>query len=348
MKKFLLFICCILTLRGFSQDDLIYLKGQKALNWFHSKLSEMQRKMPSTASIANAQPNPIPANMMEILKQYDWVKLGNYWFKDGDFSSETKYGRQTNQIRFDRYTQNGIQYGLECRKDFQKNTAQFMDTYSGKNAKITIEKINGRNFLKFDYANVNGEKASYGQIISYNNGILIYDVSREGTVAAINSRSRFRGVYMAVPRMNIGNTLHGVNSPYLRSDEDPNPKYPSVVAGSSSVSKSTSTSVSASTSKCNPMSSTQFQQVFDTVKQATFDKDRLTKAKSVLGNGKCFSVNQVSQMMELFPFSTSKMKFLEMVYPHTSNKQSFGSLASKLTFSRDKEKLKEIIRNGGN
>lgn len=338
MKKVLLFVFCIFTMQSFAQsDDLIYLKGQKALNWFHAKLSQMQSNMPSGTSVANAQPQAIPANLMETLKQYDWIKLGDYWFKNGSFSSETASGSQTNQIRFERYTQNGIQYGLECRKDFVTNTAQFMDTYPGRNGKVSVVKINGQNFLKFDY---DGEEITYGQIISYQNGILIYDVTRGGKVSDINSPSRFRRVYMAVPRTNIGNTLHGVVSTYLRSDEDPNPNYPSIAPSS--------TSTTTPQTNCSPMSSGHFQQVLNSIKQENFDRNRLDKAKASLGNGKCLSVNQVSQVMELFPFSNSRMQFLEMVYPYTSDRQNFGSLASKLTFSRDKEKLKEIIRNGGN
>lgn len=338
MKKLLLFVFCIFTLQVFSQnDDIIYLKGQKAWNWFHTKLSEMQSKMPLGASVANAQPQAIPANLMETLKQYDWIKLGDYWFKNGSFSSETASGSQTHQIHFERYTQNGIQYRLECRKDFVTNTAQFMDTYPGRNGKVSVVKINGRNFLKFDY---DGEEITYGQIISYQNGILIYDVTRGGKVSDINSPSRFRRVYMAVPRTNIGNTLHGIVSTYLRSDEDPNPNYPLVVVGN--------TTNNTPKSTCSPMSSGQFQQVLNNIKQENFDRNRLNKAKASLGNGKCFSVNQVSQVMELFPFSNSRMQFLEMVYPYASDKQNFGNLASKLTFSRDKQKLQEIIRNGGN
>lgn len=346
MKKLLLFVFCILTLQAFSQDDIIYLKGSKVDEWFNQTRAEMKRKELSKSEVVNAQAQDIPTNMMEILIQHDWVRIGKIFFKDGGYDKASE--KSLRSIDFERYTQNGIQYGLRCYKRASEQS-YFVDYNSGKNPKISIIKANGKNFLKYDYANVNGEPISYGQLISYKNGVLIYDLTRDGTIYATNSLSRYRIVLMAVPRINIGNTLKGVNSPYLNPNENPNPNY-----GNNNTSNNANISISSTSSNldvpdgdCNPISNNQFQEAYNTIKQEIFPEERLIKAKEMLKKYQCFSVNQIGQIMEFFPFSEARMSFLESAYPYTSDKHNFGMLASKLTFDKDKKKLKDIIQKAG-
>lgn len=96
------------------------------------------------------------------------------------------------------------------------------------------------------------------------------------------------------------------------------------------------------------LSEAEYKQVHDMIKDESFDNARLNTAKTLLQQKKCFTTEQITGLAKLFPFSSSKMKFLREAYQYTTDKENFYNIAQVLRFNSEKEELRKIIKDGGN
>jgi hypothetical protein len=132
--------------------------------------------------------------MLDTLRKYDWVALGNYYYGDWTFSDDWSVNQ--NNFPVERYLPNGMCDYYVCSKTNSAPTLTF--NYRPRIINIRVEKIGQFHYIVNDKK---GENSAYGRIISYQDGILVYDVTQTGTVQdAATSVDRFRSVYVAIPK----------------------------------------------------------------------------------------------------------------------------------------------------
>ncbi|OJJ23617.1 hypothetical protein BKI52_04440 [marine bacterium AO1-C] len=212
MKKQLLFITFWIIYPGLTitithaQVNKVVVHGPIAQQWANQLKSAIYNNV-NGADIRYMQPQAIPSNLMQILKQYDWLKVGSIHFRSGKYRN---YSNECCQFKVQRYTAQGQALEFEADGNRRNRQAAISDYALGRRYQgyVSVVKINGRNFFKTHYIVKNKQggikhEYAYGQIISYSNGLLVYDGTITGKISEINSRSRFRYVFKAVPKFDF-------------------------------------------------------------------------------------------------------------------------------------------------
>jgi len=92
------------------------------------------------------------------------------------------------------------------------------------------------------------------------------------------------------------------------------------------------------------MNDNSFNQLYNTINNAVFDKDKLVVAnQAILYNN--LNTNQVIMLMGQFTFDSSKLEFTKMAFNKTIDKENYYLVSNGFTFSRSKNKLIEYINN---
>ena len=145
------------------------------------------------------KPTGVPENFIDTLKKYDWVNLFDYGYHVG----QPHYYGEPFKIHYNydffRVEPDGKCYDFEGGKDYPDYP--YHVTYKDRgdwaiHTKSIVKKI-GMDWMRIVS---NKGKVSYQRILSYEDGLLIYDVTRGGSIYETDSPSRFRIVAMAVPR----------------------------------------------------------------------------------------------------------------------------------------------------
>lgn len=444
MQKLLVILFSLLSLNGFAQkEDIIYYEGELVRQWFYAAKAKIQEKMPSQSQLANATPQAIPPNMLDILKQNDWVDAGDYWFKNGKYDNN---GENSHYLKLYRFTKTSQMYFLDAQISLNRSSSdKLIDYYHRQDPVISIEQINGRNFMR--HSKKADEADSYSQIIYYQNGVFVYDVTREGTVNGINSIYRFRNVLIAMPKYDFGAThpsemlsnatgaelsFPALNYPIVSSSPkrsncnnplsevefhslaqeifrlqsapsrlsklnqiaqaycmntaqamrfatlleadndqliflkntydkcydldnfssavqvfrhlDTKDKLMEYIAKRQASQTNNTPRANPQTRDCQTIPDSEFQNILQSIAQEQFDQDRLKTAKALLQRYQCFKTQQVKQIAELFPFSSTRMQLIEAAYPYTYDPQNFYQIADILNFQSEKSKLQQIMR----
>ena len=166
-----------------------------AFVYFRAK-EALVTKMPAKEGFPTLQPKTLPANMLDTLRKYDWAELGNYYYGNWTFSDNWGVDADQNNFTVERYLPNGMCDHYVCNKARSAPTLTF--NHRPHIINIRVEKIGQFHYIVNDKK---GESSAYGRIISYQDGILVYDVTSTGTVQdAATSVDRFRSVYVAIPK----------------------------------------------------------------------------------------------------------------------------------------------------
>jgi hypothetical protein len=202
MKIIVLFIVI------FSLNNLLFaqaIKDQPGVKWFDTVRKMNLEKAISEEACLTAKSIPIPKNFIDTLAKYDWIEIANYYYVDKDYSSFNQ--KNPDQYNIVRIEPNGNVLYFSCSTPFN----------GGINAKVQISHSNStvlnpailnpkiENYTIQTIANtsylvdlIENEK-EYLKIISYQNGLFIYDVTKSGRINAKDVT--FRQVHMAVPKM---------------------------------------------------------------------------------------------------------------------------------------------------
>lgn len=197
MKDFLLLIACLIfTLPGFSQDKFI--EGYEASSWLKAANEVHRSAYVSKWEVMNPPNLDLPENFMDTLKTYDWINVGVYRFHDKTFGSD--FNKVTYWYTFMRIDDEGLVHELRGGHDFPDETPYigYRAISRDNKARLSLAEANGHTFLLWDWGKRGTEHC---RIVSFNDGVLVYDVTRKGRVEDINSSSRFRIVTVAIPRM---------------------------------------------------------------------------------------------------------------------------------------------------
>jgi hypothetical protein len=87
----------------------------------------------------------------------------------------------------------------------------------------------------------------------------------------------------------------------------------------------------------------ELEQIKATIKKQSFSSTQLSMAKQILNAKKCFTCNQIKQMMQIFSFEESRMEFVKYAWDYTTDKSNYYILADGFSFSSSKEELMSFI-----
>ena len=80
-----------------------------------------------------------------------------------------------------------------------------------------------------------------------------------------------------------------------------------------------------------------FKKFFDSVKNEPFDKDRMGLITD-------FTSEQCLQLVKFYTFDNERLKIMKMMYPNIVDKEAFFTVIGTLTFSSNKTKMNDFIK----
>lgn len=155
----------------------------------------------------------------------------------------------------------------------------------------------------------------------------------ENTELACDLKKKYNGIYYAElfeVLTYIDNTENAENKPYERIK--PLPPEPINDNQEGGV-------------YCNlPMSDADFDVALQTVKNQTFDEEKLTTAKQIVASN-CLLASQIKQISILFDFESSKLEFAKFAYTHTFDPNNYFIINDIFDFSSSIQKLNDYINS---
>ncbi len=79
------------------------------------------------------------------------------------------------------------------------------------------------------------------------------------------------------------------------------------------------------------------------LKGQSFDSEKLNTAKGLLNNGLPITASQIARIAQTFDFGSSQVDFLKAAYSHCYDPQNYERALSVLTFSSDRETVRNYI-----
>lgn len=86
-----------------------------------------------------------------------------------------------------------------------------------------------------------------------------------------------------------------------------------------------------------------FQTFFDNVKNEPFEKDRIALINAALASSD-FTTDQCLQLVKFYTFDNERMKIMKMIYPRIVDKEAFFMVINSLTFSSNKKKMYDFVK----
>lgn len=91
------------------------------------------------------------------------------------------------------------------------------------------------------------------------------------------------------------------------------------------------------------MNESDFQYLYDKVKSKPFDDDKLELLSvGVLSNH--FTCRQCIKIMSVFTFDDKKLKVLDIMATHITDKENYERILDSLSFSSSRDKAKDMLR----
>ncbi len=81
------------------------------------------------------------------------------------------------------------------------------------------------------------------------------------------------------------------------------------------------------------------------IKKQSFSNTRMTLAKQIIKVKKCFTTNQIIEILKLFSYDSSKIELAKYGYDYVTDKDNYYKTASILRYDFDRQSLLEYIKN---
>jgi hypothetical protein len=170
--------------------------GKDAL-YLHNQIKNIQANIGLTeANILYPSNQSVPVNLKSTLTKYDWVELVHHFYQDASFNNDIK--KVSNHYDFCRFTKEGKMYSF---RSFYDPRAGANISYKIQQSSAVPHQIVVENDDYFFKSIDEEDNEIYHHIISYHNGILIYDITASGSKHDLDSPRRFRQVLMAIPKV---------------------------------------------------------------------------------------------------------------------------------------------------
>ena len=79
------------------------------------------------------------------------------------------------------------------------------------------------------------------------------------------------------------------------------------------------------------------------IKRQSFDSEKLTASKGLLNNGLPLTTEQIARIAQTLDFGSSQVDFLKAAYSHCYDPQNYELALTVLTFSSDRETVRNYI-----
>lgn len=175
MKKFYFIVVLFAPIFLFAQ---IKISNQPSADWYDVTWKMHQQKKIKGDSLLKMKAETLPVNFQDTLRKYDWVELGAYLYVDKKFSVwyDTERPMQYDIWRL----ANGdtvINFSYNVGNNYITHT-NFKDTY-WMLPTYTFKKVGAVFVIELCYQSTNKEVL---KLISYKNGVLVYDISVNGKI----------------------------------------------------------------------------------------------------------------------------------------------------------------------
>lgn len=97
-------------------------------------------------------------------------------------------------------------------------------------------------------------------------------------------------------------------------------------------------------SDCPVLTPKEYNEVRNTIKNVSFDDERLSTAKLIL-NSSCMTSNQIAELTGLFSFESSRLEFAKYAYSFCTDQHNYFRVGEQLSFSSSRTELNEFIMN---
>lgn len=87
-----------------------------------------------------------------------------------------------------------------------------------------------------------------------------------------------------------------------------------------------------------------FKTYLASVKKESFSNSRLKMLETAVATTD-FTTEQCQQLVKLFSFNEDKMKAMKLMYPRIVDKEAFFTVISLLSFSSDRDKMNDFVKN---
>lgn len=179
---------------GYSYSNAQVPTAQQPDSGFFNRIYKEQiQKLPTKNTLLKYTAGSIPDHLQDTLRKYDWVDLGSYLHVDKKFT--VNYGIKPTQYNlwrlYDADTVVNFQY-VQFKGNYELTHTNFNLAMQPVYA---VKKVAGFWYIEFNYSHGTKE---YLKIISFKNGILIYDTPMNGKTT--DKKMFSRCVAMAVPK----------------------------------------------------------------------------------------------------------------------------------------------------
>ncbi len=93
-----------------------------------------------------------------------------------------------------------------------------------------------------------------------------------------------------------------------------------------------------------PMSTSEFEEAKTSIASKGFEDTKMTLAKQI-GGSRCFTADQVKQLMALFSFEDNKLDLAKFAYDHTYDIGNYYKVNDAFSFESSVEELNEYIKS---
>ncbi len=106
----------------------------------------------------------------------------------------------------------------------------------------------------------------------------------------------------------------------------------------------TTTTTIITTNNTCVVSSDEMKDIKNTINNSSFDNSKLTVAKQAISAKKCFTVNQIKEILGLFDFESSKLELAKYAYDYCIDKSNYYLVNDLFSFSSSKDDLTKYVQ----
>lgn len=187
--KNLIFISILLTI-GINIKSQTTIKDQPGQTYFKSVEKAIIDKTIPEKELLALKASPIPENFMDTLKKYDWAYMGGYFYTDKKYTCYENFYKEYKIIRYD---DNGgqLEFSINGHQNYIINSLNFSNPPCKH---VAISKSGNSTFFQSKVP----DGTEYQKIHSWQNGVLIYLVTKSGKMS--DTRVFFKECYVAIPK----------------------------------------------------------------------------------------------------------------------------------------------------
>lgn len=83
--------------------------------------------------------------------------------------------------------------------------------------------------------------------------------------------------------------------------------------------------------------------IVSSIKKESFDDSKMTVAKQIISAKKCFTVDQITRIVKLFSFDSSRLEIAKYAYEYCTDKDNYYKVKDAFSFSSSKDELTDFL-----